>query len=173
MADAPADAPKPAKSKSNLVKTLLLVVGFVLAAGAAGLGAAVGVIKFGGKMLGAPAAQGASAPEPPKPALPVEYVEIDTPFTTNLVDTGRYLQLRLSVSTLAGKPVVDAISLHKPALVSAVLAVLGDLGEADLASRQTKDGLRLKLKDVINQTLRDRGVPGTIDEVFFVSLVIQ
>lgn len=169
MADAPVDVPTPAKPKSGLLKTLLLVFGFVLAAGAAGLGATVGMLKFGGGMLGAPAPSEA----PPKPALPVEYVELDTPFTSNLVDTGRYLQLRISVSTLAGKPVVDAIALHKPALVSAVLAVLGDLGEADVGSRETKDQLRQKLKDVINQTLRDRGVPGTVDEVFIVSLVIQ
>ena len=164
---------KPPKAKSGLAKTLLLVIGFVMAAGAAGLGAAVGVIKFGGQMLAVPVAQGAAAEAAPKPALPVEYIEIDSPFTTNLVDTGRYLQVRLSVSTLAGKPVVEAIALHKPALVSAVLAVLGELGENDVTSRDTKDALRRKLKDVINQTLRDRGVAGTIDEVFFVSLVIQ
>lgn len=173
MADDPATPPKPPKPRSGLIKTVLLAIGFVLAAGAAGLGAAVGILKFGGKMLPAPAAHGAAEEAPAKPALPVEYVEIDTPFTTNLVDTGRYLQLRISVSTLAGKPVVDAIALHKPALVSAILAVLGDLGEADVANRETKDTLRQKLRDVINQTLRDRGVPGTIDEVFFVSLVIQ
>jgi flagellar FliL protein len=173
MADAPADAPPPAKPRSDLLKTVVLVLGFVLAAGAAGLGATVGVLRFGGGMLGATAPGAAPAEAPLKPALPVEYVEIDTPFTSNLVDTGRYLQLRLSVSTLAGKPVVEAIALHKPALVSAVLAVLGDLGEADVASRETKDQLRQKLKEVINQVLRDRGVPGTIDEVFIVSLVIQ
>ena len=163
--------PPPPKKKSGIGKTLLLVIGFIIAAGAAGLGAAIGVLKFGGPLLGAATTHAPEAPA--KPAQPVEYVEIDSPFTPNLVDTGRYLQLRLSVSTLSGKDVVDAIALHKPAIVSAVLAVLGDLGENDLATSETKDALRLKLKDVINKTLAARGVTGTIDEVFFVSLVIQ
>jgi flagellar FliL protein len=183
MADAPAAAidgdaaKKPKKAKSGMGRTLLLTLGFVLAAAAAGLGATVGVLKFGGPMLapmlgtghgggGQPAAAAAVA-------MPVEYVEIDTAFTTNLVDTGRYLQVRLSVSTLNGKPVVDAMALHKPAIVSAILAVLGDLGEADISSREAKDALRLKLKDIINGVLRQRGVVGTVDEVLFVSMVIQ
>jgi flagellar FliL protein len=184
MADAPAAATdgdaalkKAKKAKSGMGKTLLLTFGFVLAAAAAGLGATVGVLKFGGPMLapilGTGHAGGAPAAEAVAAAAPVEYIEIDTAFTTNLVDTGRYLQVRLSVSTLNGKPVVDAMALHKPAIVSAILAVLGDLGEADIASREAKDALRLKLKDIINDVLRQRGVVGTVDEVLFVSMVIQ
>ncbi|WP_439534871.1 flagellar basal body-associated FliL family protein [Polymorphobacter sp.] len=177
MANAPSPAAdakaKPAKGKSGVGKMLVLAIGFIAAAAAAGLGAAVGVMKFGGPMLGAAPAAGHGSEAAASPAMPVEYVEIDTAFTTNLVDTGRYLQVRLSVSTLGGKPVVDAIALHKPAIVSAVLAALGDLGETDIASRDAKDQLRVRLKDIINNVLRQRGVAGTVDEVLFVSMVIQ
>jgi flagellar FliL protein len=170
-------AKKPKKARSGMGKTLLLTLGFVLAAAAAGLGATVGVLKFGGPMLAPMLGTGHAGDGQPAeavaPAMPVEYVEIDTAFTTNLVDTGRYLQVRLSVSTMNGKPVVDAMALHKPAIVSAILAVLGDLGETDIASREAKDALRLKLKDIINGVLRQRGVVGTVDEVLFVSMVIQ
>jgi len=173
MADAAPVNTNPAKAKSGMARTLILALGFILAAAAAGLGAAVGMMKFGGSLVGSAPSAGHSAPEAPPPALPVEYVEIDTAFTTNLVDTGRYLQVRLSVSTLGGKTVVDAIALHKPALVSSVLAVLGDLGETDIASRDAKDQLRLRLKDTINGVLRQRGVVGAVEEVLFVSMVIQ
>jgi flagellar basal body-associated protein FliL len=69
--------------------------------------------------------------------------------------------------------VTAALTQHKPAVVSAVLAVLAEAGEADVASRAAKDQLRVRVRDVINAVLRERGVSGGVDEVFFTSLVIQ
>jgi flagellar basal body-associated protein FliL len=54
-----------------------------------------------------------------------------------------------------------------------VLAVLGELSEADVGDRSSKDKLRARLKIAINDVLAARGVPGTVDEVFFTSLVVQ
>jgi flagellar FliL protein len=172
MADTEAAGGKAANRRGGLVLKLAGGLAFVAAAGAAGLGAAVGVLKFGREYLPAPAAS--SAPViVVAPAKPMEYLEIDTAFTSNLVDTGRYLQVRLSVGTTAGPGVTAALTQHKPAVVSAVLAVLAEAGEADVASRAAKDQLRVRVRDVINAVLRERGVSGGVDEVFFTSLVIQ
>jgi flagellar FliL protein len=178
MADAVMDeagkAGKPVKVKKpgGLGKTLVLTLGFVLAAGAAGLGAAVGVVKFGGDVLGA---GGGGAAHAPAEALvgPVEYAAIETPFTSNLVDTGRYLQVKVSVATTAGKPVVEAMKTHEPAVISAVLAVLGEAGEVDVASRGAKTALAGRVREAINVVMRQRGVAGEVSEVFFTSLVVQ
>ncbi len=165
--------PVKAKKPGGLGKTLVLALGFVLAAGAAGLGAAVGVVKFGGDMLGG-AAGGAAAHAPPVPAVgPVEYAAIEMPFTSNLVDTGRYLQVKVSVATTAGKPVVEAMKAHEPAVISAVLAVLGEAGENDVASREAKTALAGRVREAINVVMRQRGVAGEVSEVFFTSLVVQ
>lgn len=178
MADAVMDeagkGAKPAKVKKpgGLGKTLVLVLGFVLAAGAAGLGAAVGMVKFGGGLLGAGGAASHAAPAAPAVG-PVEYAEIGSPFTSNLVDTGRYLQVKVSVGTTAGKPVVEAMKTHEPAVISAVLAVLGEAGEADVASREAKAALSGRVRDAINVVMRQRGVVGEVSEVFFTSLVVQ
>ena len=163
---APPDTGKPAKTKGSLAKILFIVLAFVAGAGAGSFGAVIGAGKLG--MAG-------GGNEEAKPAVEsaVDYVEIDTAFTSNLVDTGRYLQVRLSVSTVAGPAVVAAIAKHKPALVSAVLSVLGDCSEKDVADRAAKDKLRSRLLAAINETLAKKGVAPGIDEVFFTSLVVQ
>lgn len=160
---------KPARTKGGggAGKALLTVVAATLGAAAGGFGAviAAGSLGFGGG--GAKHAEAAPA------ASAVEYVELDQPFTSNLADTGRYLQVKLSVAQSGGAGVTAAIARHKPALVSAVLSVLGDAGEADVATRAAKDRLRVRLKAAINETLKHKGVAGGVDEVFFTSLVVQ
>lgn len=173
MSTAPTDAGKagkPPKAKGGLLKLLFMPLVFVAGAAAGGFGGAIGARQFGGSEAG-----GGGHAEAPAPvaASPVEYVEIDNAFTSNLADTGRYLQLRVSVSTSGGAPTVAAIARHKPALISAVLSVLGEMGEADVANRAAKDKLRDRLKTAINQTLKDKGIIAGIDDVFFTSLVIQ
>ncbi|GGE20758.1 hypothetical protein GCM10011529_29260 [Polymorphobacter glacialis] len=167
MNSAVVEGGKTGKSKGGggLGRALVIGAAFVAGAAAGGVGGAIGASRL------LPAAGGHAVAE--AAAAPVEYVEIDNAFTSNLVDTGRYLQVRLSVATTGGGPVVAAIGKHKPALISAVLSVLGELSEIDVADRPAKDKLRTRLKDAVNETLRSRGqVPG-IDEVFFTSLVVQ
>ena len=152
----------------GLMRVLLILLAFVAGAGAGGFGVVMAVTQLG---LGGGKAAGGH--EAVAAVLPVQYVEIDNPFTSNLVDTGRYLQLRISVSTKAGEPVVAAIAQHQPAIVSTVLSVLGELSEIDVADRPAKDKLRARLKTAINEVLAGKGVAGGVDEVFFTSLVVQ
>jgi flagellar basal body-associated protein FliL len=174
MSTAPPDTTsKPAKG-GGMGRALFVLLAFVAGAGAGGFGAVLGSGALGLGGIG-----GAEKAHEEAPAsAPVEYVEIENAFTSNLVDTGRYLQVRLSVSTRGGETVVAAIGQHKPALISAVLSVLGECSEADVADRVAKDKLRARLKAVLNDTLKAKGVPGqggpgAIDEVFFTSLVVQ
>ncbi len=166
----PEKAAKPGRKGGGIMKMLLIVLAFVGGAAAGGFGAVIGVSRLG-------LAGGGGHAEAAKPAAeavsPVEYVEIDQAFTSNLIDTGRYLQIRISVSTQGGPAVIGAMGKHKPALVSAILSVLGEMGEADVADRAAKDRLRDRLKDTINATLKENGVVGRIDAVFFTSLVVQ
>lgn len=106
-------------------------------------------------------------------ATPVEYVELDNSFTSNLADTGRYLQLRIAVSTTGGLPVTAALVQHKLAIVSAVLAVLGEVSEADVADRAAKLKLRAAVRVAINDVLQRKARIAGVDEVFFTSLVVQ
>ncbi|KAB7648331.1 flagellar basal body-associated FliL family protein [Polymorphobacter fuscus] len=158
---------KPARAKGGGGRSLLVIVAATLGAAAGGFGAVIAAGQLG---LGG----GGHAAAPAAPVVaPVEYVELDQAFTSNLADTGRYLQVRLSISQSGGAAITAAITRHKPALVSAILGVLGEAGEADVATREAKDRLRLRLKQVIDETLKQNGVSGGIDDVFFTSLVVQ
>ncbi|WP_439546330.1 flagellar basal body-associated FliL family protein [Sandarakinorhabdus sp.] len=169
MADAKPD--KPAKPKRNLMGIVVPVLAFVAGAGAGGAGAAIAVLQFAGGNAGhAPAGHAEVAA---LPAGPLEYVEIDNAFTSNLADSGRYLQVKLSISTFGGEDAVAEIAKHKPAVISAVLAALGEVRDADIETVQAKDALRARLKDVINAALKAKGQPGIVEEVFFTSLVVQ
>jgi len=163
-----AKAAKPKGKGGGIVRILLFGLAFVAGAGAGGFGAILAAAQMG---LGG----GSSHAEAPPPLAhgPVAYVEIDNAFTSNLVDTGRYLQLRLSVSTTGGETVVNAVKLHKPALVSTVLESLGELSEGDVADRVGKDELRARLKEAINKTLKANGEAEGVEEVFLTSLVVQ
>ena len=171
MSTAPAatDA-KPAKAKSGGGgKALLTIVAATLGAAAGGFGAVIAAGSLGLGVGGGAANHAKAAPA----AGAVEYVELEQAFTSNLADTGRYLPVKLSVSQSGGGAITAAMAQHKPAIVSAVLGVLGEAGEADVATREAKDRLRVRLQKVINETLKHNGVAGGIDEVFFTSLVVQ
>ncbi len=167
------DTVAPAKKANGggLVAMLGFALCFVAGAGAGGAGAAIGLLKFAPAMVrgGHETVEAAAAPA----KAPVEYVEIDNAFTSNLVDTGRYLQVRIAISSSGGPPVVAAMTTHKPAIISAVLSVLGELGEPDVADRNAKDRLRGKIRTAINDVLsRKAGLAG-VSEVFITSLVVQ
>lgn len=165
-----ADATVKDKPKKRALPAILVpLLACVLGAAAGGAGAAIAVLKF------APAGGGGghAAPAAAVPAGPLEYVAIDNAFTSNLADSGRYLQVKIALSTYGGAEAVAAVDKHKPAIVSAVLAALGEVREPDIESARAKDALRARLKDVVNATLKSRGEPGGVDEIFFTSLVVQ
>ncbi len=163
--------PAKIKAKRGLGGILMFMLCFVAGTAAGGAGAAIGLMMFAPQRLAA----GATPLPEAKPAVksPVEYVEIDNAFTSNLVDTGRYLQVKIAVSTEGGPAVAAAIVRHKPAIVSAVLAVLGELGESDVASRAAKDRMRARIRAAMNDVLIRKAATAGIAEVFIVSMVVQ
>lgn len=175
MAEADAKVKDAPKKKKGLPALLVPLLACVLGAGAGGAGAALALIKFAPALLGGGGAAHTPAPAPhdPVPEGPLEYVEVDNAFTSNLADSGRYLQIKISLSTFGGPEAVEAIEKHKPAIVSAVLAALGEVREPDIESAKAKDDLRERLKGVINSALKSKGEPGGVEEVFFTSLVVQ
>jgi flagellar basal body-associated protein FliL len=174
MAEADAKVKDAPKKKKGLPALLVPLLACVLGAAAGGAGAAIAVLKFApGLTAGGGAHTAAAAPHDPVPEGPLEYVEVDNAFTSNLADSGRYLQIKISLSTFGGPTAVESIEKHKPALVSAVLAALGEVREPDIESAKAKDELRERLKGVINSALKSKGEPGGVEEVFFTSLVVQ
>ena len=112
--------------------------------------------------------------KPPAPKVaPLEYVEIPNSFTANLKDTGRFIQVRIAVSTQGGQPVKDAVDRHRVAIVAAVLGILSDTTEADVEAPGGRDALAKRMHMAINDVLqRKSGIAG-VEDVFLTSFVLQ
>ncbi len=162
---------KPARKRGGgMAKILLVVAAFAGGAAAGGGGAVMAVLQLGGLPGGVKEQPARTADATPGK---LDYVELDNAFTSNLIDTGRYLQLRIAVSTTGGPAVTAALIKHKLAIVSSVLSVLGEMGESDIANRAAKDKLRTQVRTAINDVLRRKAGTAGIDEVYFTSLVVQ
>jgi flagellar FliL protein len=165
VADAPAAAAAAAPPKKGLVARLMLPLLMLVGGAAAGAAGALFV----------PTLLPSSGEEkPPEPEVaPLEYVELPNSFTSNLKDTGRFVQVKIALSTQGGKPVVEAVERHKVAITAAVLAILADTNESDLAEAGGRDALTRRMRIAINDVLqRKSGVAG-IDDVFLTSFVLQ
>lgn len=154
------EAPKPGLLKRLMLPLLLLVAG-----GAAGAAGAIFV----------PTLVPHSAEEkPPAPEVaPLEYVEIENSFTANLKDTGRFVQVKIAISTQGGAPVVEAVKRHHVAIVSAVLAVLAETSEGELSAPGGREALARRMRIVINDVLQRKSGLAGVDDVFLTSFVLQ
>lgn len=153
-----------AAPKKGLVGRLLLPLVLLLTGAGAGAGGAI-------FLPGLVPQSGAAKPEPK--VAPLEYVEIDNSFTSNLKDTGRFVQLKIAVSTQGGPPVLEAVERHRLALIAVVLGILADSSEAELREPAGRELLTRRMRVAINDLLqRKSGIAG-IDDVFLTSFVLQ
>ncbi len=154
------EAPRPGLLKRLMLPLLLVIAG--AAAGAAGAILAPTLLPQSGEK------------KPPAPQIaPLQYVEIDNSFTANLKDTGRFVQVKIAISTQGGQPVVEAVERHHVAIVSAVLAQLADTDEARLVQPGGREALARSMRMAINDVLqRKSGIAG-VDDVFITSFVLQ
>jgi flagellar FliL protein len=167
MADAAAAAApseEPPKKKGLLARLLLPLL---LLVGGAAAGAAGAV--FVPTLMPAKGVEDKPAPE----VAPLQYVEIPTPFTANLKDTGRFVQVKIAISTQGGQPVVEAVERHQVAIVAEVLGVLTDTSEEELSTSAGREALARRMRLGINDVLqRKSGIAG-VDDVFLTSFILQ
>lgn len=171
------DAPPEAAKKPGLVKRLLVPLLFLLvglAAGAGGMLAAPMLLPDLFPAAEGPAEDGAPAPKPRKvKQAPLSYIELDNSFTANLKDSGRYIQVKIAMSTHGGEPVAQAVEQHKVAIVAATLAVLADTTQADLEAPGGRERLAARMRMAINDVLMRKSGAAGIDDVFLTSFVVQ
>lgn len=171
------DAPAQAAKKPGLLKRLLLPVLLLLA----GIGIGAGAMFMAPILLPDlfPAAEGGGedGAAPPKPRrvkqAPLSYIELDNSFTANLRDSGRYIQVKIALSTHGGEPVAQAVEQHKVAIVAATLSVLADATQADLEAPGGRERLATRMRMAINDVLMRKSGAAGIDDVFLTSFVVQ
>ena len=101
------------------------------------------------------------------------YFEFPEKFTTNLVDSEKFLQLGLSVSTQYDNSVIENITTHSQALRSEVLSVMGGFSVADVQTKSGRDILTETIMEAMNARLIMLEGFGGIEGVYFSSFIIQ
>ena len=101
------------------------------------------------------------------------YFEFPGTFTTNLMNSRKFLQVGLGVSTQYDDTVMGNVESHQLALRSEILNTMSEFSEADVQGKNGREALALALRDSINLKLVDLEDFGGIQEVHFTSFVLQ
>jgi flagellar FliL protein len=101
------------------------------------------------------------------------YLEIDKEFMTNITNSKKIMVVKVAVMTHYDSRVFDNVKKHEFAIRSAVLDVMRQSTEADIAKPDFRTELTAKIKVVMNDMLMKYEDFGGIEDVFFTSFVMQ
>ena len=101
------------------------------------------------------------------------YLEIDKEFMTNITNSKKIMVVKVAVMTHYDSRVFDNVKKHEFAIRSAVLDVMRQSTEADVAKPDFRVELATKIKVVMNEMLMKYEDFGGIEDVFFTSFVMQ
>ena len=101
------------------------------------------------------------------------YLEIDKEFMTNITSSKKIMVVKVAVMTHYDSRVFDNVKKHEFAIRSAVLDVMRQSTEADVAKPDFRVDLAAKIKVVMNEMLMKYEDFGGIEDVFFTSFVMQ
>ena len=101
------------------------------------------------------------------------YFEFPGTFTTNLMNSRRFLQVGLGVSTQYDERVINRVDQHQLALRSEILNTMSEFSEDDIQGKSGREALALALRESINNKLIALEDFGGIQEVHFTSFVLQ
>jgi len=101
------------------------------------------------------------------------YLQIDKEFMTNITGSKKVMVVQMAIMTHYDSRVFDNVKKHEFAIRSAVLDVMRQTTEADVAKPDFRIDLAAKIKVVMNEMLMKYEDFGGIEDVFFTSFVLQ
>ena len=101
------------------------------------------------------------------------YFEFPGTFTTNLMNSRRFLQVGLGVSTQYDDTVMENVEAHQLALRSEILNAISEFSESDIAGKNGREQLAKALTSAINNKLVALEDFGGVTEVHYTSFVLQ
>ena len=106
-------------------------------------------------------------------AFVTTYFEFPGTFTTNLMNSRRFVQVGIGVSTQYDESVMVNVEAHQLALRSEILNSMSEFSEQDVQGKAGRVLLAVALRDSINGKLMLLEGFGGIEEVHFTSFVLQ
>ncbi|MFC3442658.1 flagellar basal body-associated protein FliL [Sphingobium rhizovicinum] len=118
--------------------------------------------------------KGVDLPTPANPmAYQATYFQLQAPFTSNMSDTDAFAQITVAVSTYYDYRVIAGVKAHEMPIRSQVLMMLAQQPQEVLDTPQGKQMLQKKIRDIVNEILKEKTGYGGIDNVYFTNFVIQ
>ena len=106
-------------------------------------------------------------------AFVTTYFEFPGTFTTNLMNSRKFVQVGIGVSTQYDESVMVNVESHQLALRSEILNSMSEFSEQDVQGKAGRVLLAVALRDSINAKLMLLEGFGGIEEVHFTSFVLQ
>ena len=106
-------------------------------------------------------------------AFVTTYFEFPGTFTTNLMNSRKFVQVGIGVSTQYDESVMVNVESHQLALRSEILNSMSEFSEQDVQGKSGRMLLAVALRDSINGKLMLLEGFGGIEEVHFTSFVLQ
>ena len=106
-------------------------------------------------------------------AFVTTYFEFPGTFTTNLMNSRKFVQVGVGVSTQYDESVMVNVESHQLALRSEILNSMSEFSEQDVQGKAGRVLLAVALRDSINGKLMLLEGFGGIEEVHFTSFVLQ
>jgi flagellar basal body-associated protein FliL len=101
------------------------------------------------------------------------YLQIDKEFFTKIKDSNRAMVVQIALMTQYDNRVFDNVKKHEFVIRSEISNVMRQTTEADISHPDFRANLASKIKDVINNILKEYEDFGGIEDVFFTSFVMQ
>jgi flagellar FliL protein len=166
---------KPARDKAGRSPLLLVLAAAMIAAAMAS-----GATWFltgrhaPAKAAETAAAEGEGEGDKSKPEQPAVYLELTPAFVVNMADEESMRFLQVEVQLMARDPkVVDAAKNNMPRIRNALMLLFGQQHSRDIGTRAAKEALQKQALDEVNKALKDENAPGSVDAIYFTSLVMQ
>lgn len=106
-------------------------------------------------------------------AFVTTYFEFPGTFTTNLMNSRKFVQVGIGISTQYDESVMVNVESHQLALRSEILNSMSEFSEQDVQGKAGRVLLAVALRDSINAKLMLLEGFGGIEEVHFTSFVLQ
>ena len=101
------------------------------------------------------------------------YFEFPGTFTTNLMNSRKFLQVGVGVSTQYDDTVMANVDSHQLALRSEILNTMSEFSEEDIQGKKGREALAKALAESVNEKLMALENFGGVSEVHFTSFVLQ
>jgi len=101
------------------------------------------------------------------------YLQIDKEFFTKIKDSNRAMVVQIALMTQYDNRVFDNVKKHEFVIRSEISNVMRQTTEADISHPDFRANLASKIKDVINNILKEYEDFGGIEDVFFTSFLMQ